>query len=99
MGEDKTPSSNNHNDGGGGRGGIRFGAGGTYDDDAMALDVGDDPGYVKELPTTEEERRMVTGDMRAREETEEVDEGRVSYHPSTSKKHQVCTRSFVLVIF
>ena len=72
------------------RGGTRFGADGSYDDSYAAAG---DSGFVKELPTMEEERRLLEGDgVRAREESEELDEGRISYHPSTmaaSKKQEV----------
>lgn len=74
--DDKTESDS--------RGGTQFGAGGSYDDSCGV--AGGDGGYVKELPTMEEERRMLAGgSVRAREEAEELDEGRVSYHPSTMK--------------
>ena len=62
--------------------GISFGAAGGYDDAYNA--GGDDDGeYVSELPTAEEERKLM-GDVRAREAAEELDEGRAaSSHPST----------------
>lgn len=69
------------------RGGTRLSEG-TYEDGYGDGFGGD---FVKELPTMEEERRMLDGDVRAREEAEDIDEGRVSYHPSTmaaSKKHE-----------
>lgn len=55
------------------KGGLRFGA------DA---DDGSDSEYVSALPTDEEERRMEQ-DAKAREELEDLDEGRASSHPST----------------
>jgi splicing factor 3B subunit 1 len=90
-------SNESNNQGGEGdvvdsRGGIRFGTGVAYDD---TYAPGEESSYVEELPTMEEERRWMADqdDVRAREQNEELDEGRVSYHPSTvaaSKKHQVC---------
>ena len=83
------------------RGGVRFGAGGSYDDTYVPGGGGEGE-FVKELPTMEEEHRLMNGggDVRAREEAEEIDEGRVSYHPSTvaaSQKQQVsvCSRNLV----
>jgi hypothetical protein len=63
--------------------GISFGAAGGYDD--AYNDAGDDGGeYVAELPTPEEERKLMGEDVRAREAEEELDEGRAaSSHPST----------------
>ena len=40
--------------------------------------------YVSSLPTEEEERRILAGEnVRAKEDIEELDEGRASNHPST----------------
>jgi hypothetical protein len=59
--------------------GVAFGAGGTYDD---AYAGGEEPEYVTELPTLDEEQKML-GNARAREDMESMDEGRASNHPST----------------
>lgn len=62
------------------RGGIAFGADtGTYE---IGGGINSDE-FVTELPTTEEERRMMSGGVHEKEEAEELDEGRVQYHPST----------------
>ena len=59
------------------RGGLKFGAEDTAHDN-------DSDEYVSALPTEEEERRLLAGDnVRAMEEIEDLDEGRVSNHPST----------------
>jgi splicing factor 3B subunit 1 len=71
--------------------GIAFGTEVVFDD-AYGEDGGSE--YVEALPTAEEERRMLEGDdLRAREDMEMMDEGRVSSHPSTmaaAKRKQVC---------
>ncbi|VEU35214.1 unnamed protein product [Pseudo-nitzschia multistriata] len=55
-------------------GGLKFGADG----------YGSDSEYVTALPTDEEERQLLAGEnVRAKERIEELDEGRVSNHPST----------------
>ena len=57
------------------QGGLKFGADTAYDSDSE---------YVSALPTEEEERRLLAGEnVRAREEIEDLDEGRVGSHPST----------------
>lgn len=57
------------------RGGLKLGTDTSYDSDSE---------YVSSLPTEEEERRILAGEnIRAREEIENLDEGRVSNHPST----------------
>jgi hypothetical protein len=76
--------------------GIAFGTGVAYDDAYGATTGGDDE-YVSELPTMEEEER------RRRGVEEEMDEGRVSSHPSTMKAgaasgREVCTTSTVLLL-
>lgn len=63
--------------------GVKLGTGIVYDD-VYAAGGGDDDGqYVSELPTLDEERRMHADDVRAREDLEDLDEGRVNHHPST----------------
>ena len=58
------------------QGGLKFGA------DTAAYDS--DSEYVSALPTEEEERMLLAGEnVRAREEIEHLDEGRVGSHPST----------------
>ena len=61
-------------------------------DDAYGAEGGGGE-YVEALPTAEEERRMLEGDdIKAREDEEMMDEGRVSSHPSTmaaAKRKQV----------
>ena len=65
------------------RGGLKFGAGVAYGDVYGAGGDGDSE-FVSSLPTEEEERKMFGGDsVRAREQQEDLDEGRVSSHPST----------------
>lgn len=57
------------------RGGMKFGADTAYDSDSE---------YVSALPTDAEERMMLAGqNVKAREQVEYLDEGRVSAHPST----------------
>jgi hypothetical protein len=60
--------------------GLKFGTGVAYDDYGG---TGGDEEYVDALPTPDEERKMRGEDVRAREAVEELDEGRVSSHPST----------------
>jgi splicing factor 3B subunit 1 len=62
--------------------GIAFGTDVVFDDAYGAEGGGDE--YVEALPTAEEERRMMEGDdVKAREDEEMMDEGRISSHPST----------------
>jgi hypothetical protein len=61
--------------------GLKFGTGGAYDDNYAG--AGGDEEYVDALPTPDEERKLSGEDVRAREAAEELDEGRVSSHPST----------------
>ena len=57
------------------RNGMKFGADTAYDSDSE---------YVTALPTDAEERMMLAGEsVKAREQVEYLDEGRVSAHPST----------------
>jgi len=57
------------------RGGLKLGTDTSYDSDSE---------YVSSLPTEEEEQRILAGEnVRAREEIENLDEGRVSNHPSS----------------
>jgi len=59
------------------RGGLKFGVETAYDGDDASQ-------YVASLPTEEEERRILSGvNIKAREEIENLDEGRESNHPST----------------
>ena len=54
---------------------MKFGADTAYDSDSE---------YVTALPTDAEERMMLAGEsVKAREQVEYLDEGRVSAHPST----------------
>ena len=70
------------------RGGIRFGTDIAYNDDD-AFNVGN-ADYVSELPTAEEEERLLRGDsLRQKEEDEMLDEGRVVHHPSSLQRRQV----------
>jgi splicing factor 3B subunit 1 len=61
--------------------GLKFGTGGAYDDNYAG--AGGDEEYVSALPTPDEERKLSGEDVRAREAAEELDEGRLSSHPST----------------
>ena len=63
--------------------GVRFGTGVAYDDAYGG--VGGDADYNTSLPTLDEERKMLRGgaDAMEREALEDLDEGRVSSHPST----------------
>jgi hypothetical protein len=73
--------------------GLRFGTGVAYDD---AYAGGEDSEYVTSLPTLDEENKMLRDDshVRAKEDMEDLDEGRVSSHPSTlAAKGQVNTTS------
>jgi hypothetical protein len=74
KGENKNTNDDDNDDE---RGGLTFGEKDTsYDSDSAE--------YVSSLPTEEEERRILDGEnVRAREEIEDLDEGRKSNHPST----------------
>lgn len=61
--------------------GVKLGTGVGYDD--VYAGGGDDGEYVSELPTLDEEKRMHADGVRAREDMEELDEGRAGNHPST----------------
>ena len=63
--------------------GVRFGTGVAYDDAYGG--AGGDAEYNTSLPTLDEERKMLRDgpDVMAREAMEDLDEGRVSSHPST----------------
>lgn len=61
--------------------GVKLGTGVGYDD--VYAGGGDDSEYVSELPTLDEEKRMFAEGSRARQDIEELDEGRASNHPST----------------
>lgn len=61
--------------------GVKLGTGVVYDD--VYAGGGDDAEYVSELPTLDEEKRMHADGIRAREDMEELDEGRAGNHPST----------------
>jgi splicing factor 3B subunit 1 len=61
--------------------GVKLGTGVGYDD--VYGGGGDDNEYVSELPTLDEEKRMLAESARAREDMEDLDEGRASNHPST----------------
>uniref|UniRef100_A0A7S2Y501 Splicing factor 3B subunit 1 domain-containing protein n=1 Tax=Entomoneis paludosa TaxID=265537 RepID=A0A7S2Y501_9STRA len=68
--------------------GVQFGTTVSYDDVYGAS--GDGGEFVTELPTGEEEQRMMEGDnVRAREEDEVLDEGRQSSHPSSRAAQQM----------
>jgi hypothetical protein len=75
--------------------GLKFGTEVVYDD---AYGGGGESEYVTSLPTLDEEKKIYGDGVRAKEEMEELDEGRVSNHPSTlaaSKKGKVSeTRGF-----
>ena len=75
KGENKNTNDDDNNDDE--RGGLTFGEKDTsYDSDSAE--------YVSSLPTEKEERRILAGEnVRAREEIEDIDEGRKSNHPST----------------
>jgi hypothetical protein len=78
KGENKNKNTNDDNDNDNDeRGGLTFGEKDTsYDSDSAE--------YVSSLPTEEEERKILAGEnVRAREEIEDLDEGRKSNHPST----------------
>jgi len=77
------PSKKNDksDDSGGGRG-LKFGTEVVYDDAYAGAGSGESE-YVSELPTLDEERRMHAKGVGEREEMENLDEGRVSNHPST----------------
>lgn len=63
--------------------GLKFGTDVAYGD-VYGGAGGEDSEFVSSLPTEEEERRMLAGDsVRAKEQMEDLDEGRVSSHPST----------------
>ena len=61
--------------------GIKFGTGIAYED-VYGADHGEEE-YVSELPTPDEEHDAGGNIVSAREMQEELDEGRVSSHPST----------------
>jgi len=61
--------------------GLKFGTDVVYDDAYGA--GGGESEYVSSLPTLDEEKRMHAKGVGEREELENVDEGRVSNHPST----------------
>jgi splicing factor 3B subunit 1 len=67
--------------------GSKFGTGVAYDDAYAAGN--EDTEYVTSLPTMDEELKMRGEDVHVREDMEELDEGRVSSHPSTMGKQQV----------
>jgi hypothetical protein len=69
------------------RGGVKLGTGVAYDD-VYAEAAGDDGEYVSELPTLDEEKEMHAGNLRVREDLEELDEGRAASHPSTLQAMQ-----------
>jgi hypothetical protein len=63
--------------------GLRFGTEVAYGD-VYDAGGGDDSEFVSSLPTEEEERKLFGDDsVRAKEQMEDLDEGRVSNHPST----------------
>jgi hypothetical protein len=65
------------------RGGVKLGTGVAYDD-VYGEGTRDDGEYVSELPTLDEEQELdAAGNLRVREDLEELDEGRVASHPST----------------
>lgn len=61
--------------------GLKFGTDVIYDDAYGG--TGEESEYVTSLPTADEEKRLHGASVRAKEEIEELDEGRVSHHPST----------------
>ena len=65
--------------------GIRFGTGVAYED---AYAAGGSAEYVSELPTADEEQRLLRGDsVRQKEEEEMIDEGQVRMsHPSSAQR-------------
>jgi len=70
-------------DGGGDDRGVQFGTGVAYED-SYGGDPEDSGTYLSEIPTADEERRVMEGgNVRDREEDEELDEGRQSSHPSS----------------
>lgn len=62
--------------------GVKFGTDIVYDD-AYGAGGGESSEYVSSLPTLDEEKRMHAKGAGGREEFENLDEGRVSNHPST----------------
>ena len=87
-----------------GKGGVAFGTSVVYDD-AYTQDTSLD--YVTSLPTAQEELEMERdGDVRAKEEEEYLDEGRVGgFHPSTLaaqsvrvEQHNSCSHFVVNVV-
>jgi len=79
------------------RGGVKLGTGVAYDD-VYAQGGGDDGDYVSELPTMdEEEEQHRGGQIRLKEEWEELDEGRAASHPSTlaARQGKVCSKTMV----
>jgi hypothetical protein len=84
KGNGNTSKSNGTTDG---KGGVAFGTSVVYTD-AYNNDMGDDE-FVTSLPTAEEEAMMEDG-VKAREEEEMLDEGRVGgFHPSTLANQSV----------
>ena len=77
----KKKGTTSKNKGGSDRG-IKLGTDVAYDD-AYGSGGGGDSEYVSSLPTLDEERKMQAGGVSDREEAENLDEGRVSNHPST----------------
>jgi hypothetical protein len=66
------------------RGGLKFGADVVAYGDEFYESAGDSE-YVSSLPTEDEERKMFgDNDVKAKEQMEALDEGRVSHHPSTA---------------
>ncbi|KAL3917363.1 MAG: hypothetical protein SGILL_004749 [Bacillariaceae sp.] len=67
--------------------GIEFGKSDLSYGDVYGGVGAEDSQFVSSLPTEEEERRMLAGDnVRAKEQMEDLDEGRFSSHPSTNAK-------------
>jgi hypothetical protein len=63
--------------------GLKFGTDVVYSDVYGGAD-GEDSEFLTSLPTEEEERKMFGEEsVRVREQMEDLDEGRVSSHPST----------------
>lgn len=74
----KNSSDNDEN---GSSRGVKLGTGVVYDD--IYAGGAENTEYISELPTLDEEKRMHEADVRAKEDMEELDEGRESNHPST----------------
>lgn len=75
--------------------GVKLGTGVAYDD--IYAGSGENAEYVSELPTPDEEKRMHAEGVRAKEDEEELDEGRESNHPSTlaSRIGKVSLKTFL----